>query len=120
MLFVHTAGGGGFNEAAIIGHRIVEPEAAGEVIAVKAVSSQDTTGNVAPQAALADDVHRFRLVQLIQALPKFIHRDIQETIDVSPVIFPNRSGVQQSYASITGKLICIFQMPLFQNTVCDI
>ena len=47
MLFVHTAGGGGFNEAAIIGHRIVEPEAAGEVIAVKAVSSQDAAGNVA-------------------------------------------------------------------------
>ena len=47
MLFVHTAGGGGFNEAAIIEYSIIEPEAAGEVIAVKAVSGQDTTGNVA-------------------------------------------------------------------------
>ena len=78
MLFVHTAGGGGFNEAAIIGHRIVEPEAAGEVIAVKAVSSQDTTGNVAPQAALADDINRLVLVQFIQPLPQLVHWDIKE------------------------------------------
>ena len=76
LLFVHTAGGGGFNEAAIIGHSIIEPEAAGEVIAVKSVSGQDTTGNVAAQAALADDVDRRTLVQLIQPLPQLVHWDI--------------------------------------------
>ena len=43
--------------------------AAGEVIAVKAVSGQDTTGNVAAQTALTDDVDRLTLVQLTQPLP---------------------------------------------------
>lgn len=76
LLFVHTAGGGGFNEAAIIEYSIIEPEAAGEVIAVKSVSGQDATGNVAAQAALADDVDRLMLVQLIQPLPQLVHWDI--------------------------------------------
>lgn len=76
LLFVHTAGGGGFNEAAIIEYSIIEPEAAGEVIAVKSVSGQDATGNVAAQAALADDVDRRTLVQLIQPLPQLVHWDI--------------------------------------------
>lgn len=55
---IHSAGRSRFNETAIIGHSIIEPEAAGEVIAVKAVSGQDTTGNVAAQTALTDDVDR--------------------------------------------------------------
>ena len=76
LLFVHTAGGGGFNEAAIIGHSIIEPEAAGEVIAVKSVSGQDATGNVAAQAALANDVDRLMLVQFIQPLSQLVHWDI--------------------------------------------
>ena len=55
---IHSAGRSRFNETAIIGHSIIEPEAAGEVIAVKAVSGQDTTGNVAAQTALTDDVEK--------------------------------------------------------------
>ena len=30
------------------------------------------------------------------------------------------AGVQQSYTSVTRKFICIFQIPLLQNTLCDI
>ena len=53
---IHPAGGCRLDEAAVMRYRVIEPEAAGEVIAVKAVSSQDTTGNVAAQTALTDDV----------------------------------------------------------------
>ena len=59
-------------------HSIIEPEAAGEVIAVKAVSGQDTTGNVAAQTTLTDDVDRLTLVQLTQPLPQLVHRDVKE------------------------------------------
>ena len=62
MLFVHTAGGGGFNEAAIIEYSIIEPEAAGEVIAVKAVSGENAACDIAAQTALTDDVDRFTLI----------------------------------------------------------
>ena len=42
----------------------------------KSVAGQDATGNVAAQAALADDVDRLMLVQLIQPLPQLVHWDI--------------------------------------------
>lgn len=117
---IHSAGRSRFNETAIIGHSIIEPEAAGEVIAVKAVSGQDTTGNIAAQTALTDDVDRLTLVQLTQPLPQLVHRDVKEAVNVSVCEFFHSAGIQQSYASVTRKTICIFQMPLFQNTVCDI
>lgn len=99
----HAAGRSRFNETAIIGHSIIEPEAAGEVIAVKAVSGQDTTGDVAAQTALTDDVDRLTLVQLTQPLPQLVHRDVKEAVNVSVCEFSHSAGVQQSYASVTRK-----------------
>ena len=93
---IHSAGRSRFNETAIIGHSIIEPEAAGEVIAVKAVSGQDTTGNVAAQTALTDDVDRLTLVQLTQPLPQLVHRDVKEAVNVSVCGFFHSAGVQQS------------------------
>ena len=59
---IHPAGGCRLDEAAVMCYRIIEPEAAGEIVAVVAVARQNTTGDVAAQAALADDVDRLTLV----------------------------------------------------------
>ena len=93
---IHSAGRSRFNETAIIGHSIIETEAAGEVIAVKSVSSQDAAGNVAAQATLADDVDRLALVQFIQLFPQLVHRDVKEAVNVSVCELLHSAGVQQS------------------------
>ena len=82
---IHSAGRSRFNETAIIGHSIIEPEAAGEVVTLEAVSGQDTTGNVAAQTALTDDVDRLTLVQLTQPLPQLVHRMLKKLSRVAPL-----------------------------------
>ena len=54
---IHSAGRSRFNETAIIGHSIIEPEAAGEVIAVKAVSGYEEKFY-----ALGTPIHRVEAV----------------------------------------------------------
>ena len=90
---IHSTGRSRFNETAIIGYSVIEPEAAGEVIAVKSVSGQDATGNVAAQAAMANDVDRLMLVQFIQPLSQLVHRDIKEAVNVSVCEFFHSAGV---------------------------
>ena len=93
LLFVHSTGRSRFNETAIIGYSVIEPEAAGEVIAVKSVSGQDATGNVAAQAALANDVDRLMLVQFIQPLSQLVHRDIKEAVSYTHLTLPTICSV---------------------------
>ena len=52
MSFVHAAGGGRFDQAAVVHYRVVEPEAAGEVVALEVVSGQNAAGDIAAQAVL--------------------------------------------------------------------
>ena len=117
LLFVHAAGGGRFNETAVVHYRVVEPEAAGEVVALEAVTGQDAAGDIAAQAALADDIDGLALVQLTQPLPQLIHRDVDEAVDVSTGKFSYGAGIQQRHAAVPGEVVHIGQMPLLQDAV---
>ena len=59
---IHPAGGCRLDEAAVMRYRVIEPEAAGEIVSVIAVSGENTAGNIAAQAALTDDIDRFGLI----------------------------------------------------------
>lgn len=98
-------------------YRIVEAESAGEVVALEAVSGQDSAGDITAQTALADDIDGFALVYFIQPFPQFIHRDVEEPVYMPAVVLGDRAGIQQRNAAIAGELIRVFQMPLFQDSV---
>lgn len=98
FLSIHTAVGRAFDQTAVVRHRIIKPETAGEVVAVKAVTRQNTAGDIAAQAALTDHIDRFTGLERIQPLPQFIHRDIAEALDMSLPVFLRRAHIQQDSA----------------------
>ena len=51
--------GGGSVQAAVLFDQVVEPPAAGQVIAVVAVAAENPAGDIAAKAALAIDVDGF-------------------------------------------------------------
>lgn len=55
---LHPAGRGSLCQAAVMHHGAVEPKAAGEVSAGKAVSGEYPAGNIAAQSALAHNIDR--------------------------------------------------------------
>ena len=83
LSLIHAAGCCLFNQAAVMGHRIVETEAAGKVIAFKAISAENAAGDVAAQTALTDDVDRLTLVQLTQPLLGYDKRKSTGAIKMS-------------------------------------
>ena len=105
FLSIHTAVGRAFDQTAVVRHRIIKPETAGEVVAVKAVTRQNTAGDVAAQAALTDHIDRFAGLERIQPLPQFIHRDIAEALDMSLAVFLRRAHIQQDSALNRLKLL---------------
>src|SRR5699024_10024113 len=120
LSLIHAAGGGRFCEAAVIHYRVVEAEAAGEIVAVKAVSGQDAAGDIAAQAALTDDIHRLAPVQLAQPLPQLVNRDVDEAVNVSPGKLSRRADVQQRYTAVPGESVRVRQMPLLQDAMGDV
>ena len=93
-LLIHAAGGCGFDQGAVVHHRIIEAEAAGEVADIEAVPLQNSGGDIAAQAALTDHIHRLSSFQLTDAFPQLIHRDVPETVNVATTELTDRAGVQ--------------------------
>ena len=103
-LFVHTTGKGCFDQSPVVHDRIIEPETTGKVVGFETISFQNPGGNVAAQTALADDLHRLSGFDLTDPLPQFIHRDVLEAVDMSPVVFTHRPGIQQGHTSVSGQI----------------
>lgn len=101
-------------------HGIVIPEASGKIVAVIPACRQNSGGNVAAQAALADEVDRLCAVQLPDPFPQRIHRNIEESLDMSAGKFLRRAAVQQDHAAVTRQTVRIFQIPLLYKPVFQI
>ena len=103
-LLVHTTSKGCFDQSPVIHDRIIEPETACKVIGFETISFQNPGGNVAAQTALADDINGLSGFDLTDPLPQFIHGDILEATDMSPVEFTHRPGVQQDHTAVPGQI----------------
>ena len=117
---VHTASGCSFDEGSVVHNRLVEAEATCKVICGIAVAFKDTTGDIATQTTLTNDVDDLARIYLVKALSQLIDGDIIETLDVSSLIFTDGSGIQKRYAAVSRELIGILNMPLLHNTARDV
>ena len=116
-LLIHAAGRGRFHKTAVVGHRVVEPEAAGKIISLIAVARQNAAGDIAAQAALAHYVDWLTPLHLIQPLPQLVHGNIAEAGDMAGGVLRRRAGIQQGDAAVPGQSRLIRQMPLLHNAV---
>ena len=96
-------------------HRVIVAEPAGEVVALKPMPGQNPAGNVAAQAALADDIDRLARRKLPQPFPQLVHRNVDKALDVAPAVFPGCAGVQQGHTAVAGQCVHVLQMPLPQK-----
>ena len=117
---VHTARGCSFDEGSVVHNRLVEAEATCKVICGIAVSFEDTAGDIAAQTALTNHVDGLARIDLIKTISQLIDGDVIEALDVSSLIFTDGSGIKKRYASVSRELIRILDMPLLQDSGCDI
>ena len=103
-LLIHAAGISLFDQRPVIHDCIVNPESSGEVVGFIAAALQNSAGNAASQAALADHINRLTFFDLIQTITQFVNGNVLEAFDVSMGEFAYGSGVKQRYASIAGQL----------------
>ena len=85
-----------------------------------AIGFQNTTGNVAAQTALAGDIHRLARLDLMDALPQLIHRNIAESFHMACRVFLRSSGIQQDGTAVPWKMVKILQIPLLHSTICKV
>ena len=117
---VHTASGCSFDEGSVIHNRLVEAESACKVICGIAVAFKDTTGDIATQTTLTNDVDWLDRIYLVKTISQLIDGDVIEPLDMSALIFTDGSGIKKRYASVSRELIGILDMPLLQDSGCDI
>ena len=117
---VHTASGCLFDEGSVVHNRLIEAESACKVICCIAVAFKDTAGDIAAQTTLTNDVDWLDRIYLVKTISQLIDGDVIEALDVSSLIFTDGSGIQKRYAAVSRKLIRVFNMPLLQNSGCDI
>ena len=91
--------------------------APGEVIAVVAIAREYAAGHVASQPALAHDVHRLALGQLVYALSQLVHGDVHKVRGVASGILRHGAGIQQSHAAVPGQLLHLIHMELLHQAL---
>ncbi len=78
----------------LVDSNLIEPPAAGQVVAVKAQAGEHPAGQIAAQAGVAVDIDRFVLGQLPCSLTQLIQRDMEKACDLCPL--PAQSRVRTS------------------------
>ena len=81
--------------------------------------SENPAGNIAAQAALADDVDGLGAIQLMKPLPQIVHGNIDEALDVTGAVFTRCPRVQQRDAAVARQAVRVGQMPLTKETARD-
>lgn len=81
---------------------------------------QNAASDIAPYAALANNVQGLIGYELIQAASQFVNGNVPETIDVPALVFANRANIQQLYAAVARQFGFFVLMPLFYYAVVQI
>ncbi|CAN3969206.1 BmrU protein, partial [Dysosmobacter welbionis] len=114
-LLLHPAGPGLLCGGPVPHHRLIQPPAAGEVIAFEPLLGQNTARDIAPQAALADNVHRLAYRDFPQPLPQVIHREVNKALRVAVGVLAGGPHVQQRHTAVPGQGVHILREELLHQ-----
>ena len=115
-LLLHPAGPGLLCGGPVPHHRLIQPPAAGEVIAFEPLLGQNAARDIAPQAALADNVHRLAYRDFPQPLPQVIHREVNKALRVAVGVLAGGPHVQQRHTAVPGQGVHILREELLHQS----
>ena len=79
---------------------LVEPVAAGEVVAFKAVLHENPAGKIAAQPAVAIHIDWFTAFQLRQPFAQFIQREVDRPLDMPSSVLRRGARIEQDDACL--------------------
>lgn len=99
---------------------LVEPVAAGEVVAFKAVLHENPAGKIAAQPAVAIHIDWFTAFQLRQPFAQFIQREVDRPLDMPSSVLRRGARIEQDDAAVARQGLNIVPMVLPHKAGTDV